>query len=142
VPVRRSAIIAASTLGALAVGGVVGATVLSPSVSGAAATSTTAPSSSAASPASGSRPAPPPNFDPTKGGHTANGITEQLLTGDTATQVSDAALAAVPGGTIQRVETDAEGSPYEAHMTKADGTEVTVKFDANYKVTSVDAGMR
>jgi hypothetical protein len=30
-----------------------------------------------------------------------------------------------PGGTIQRVENDAEGSPYEAHMTKSDGSRVT-----------------
>jgi len=48
----------------------------------------------------------------------ANGTKEELLTGDTADKVKAAALAAVPGGTIQRVETDAEGSPYEAHMTR------------------------
>ena len=48
---------------------------------------------------------------------------------------------AVPGGTIQRVENDAEGSTYEAHMTKADGSEVTVKLDANFKVTSVEPRM-
>jgi len=51
--------------------------------------------------------------DSSKGGHTANGITEVLLTGDTATQVSTAAQAAVPGATIDRVETDAEGATYE-----------------------------
>src|SRR5204863_8139858 len=80
----------------------------------------------------------PGNFDPTKGGHTANGITETLLTGDTATKVRDAALAAVPGATIERVESDAEGSPYEAHMVKSDGTHVTVKVDNNYKVTDIE----
>ena len=69
-----------------------------------------------------------------------NGPGETVLTGDTASKVSAAALAAVPGGTIQRVETDAEGSPYEAHMTKADGTEVTVKVDANFTVTSIETG--
>ena len=79
-----------------------------------------------------------PAFDPTKGGHVANGITETLLTGDTAEKVKAAALAAVPGGTIQRVETDAEGSPYEAHMTKSDGSRVTVKVDKDFKVTSVE----
>src|SRR3989441_5322982 len=79
------------------------------------------------------------NFDPTKGGHVGqNGVTEVLLTGDTADKVKAAALAAVPGGTIQRVETDAEGSPYEAHMTKSDGSHVTVKVDTDYKVTSVE----
>ena len=80
-------------------------------------------------------------FDPTQGGHVgANGQKEVLLTGDTADKVRAAAQAAVPGGTIQRVETDAEGSPYEAHMTKSDGTPVTVKVDSNYKVTSIDNG--
>ena len=81
------------------------------------------------------------NFDPSKGGHTANGITEQLLTVDTAKKAKTAALTAVPGGTIQRVETDAEGATYEAHMTKSDGTQVTVKMDGNFKVTSIENGM-
>src|SRR5690349_24787755 len=139
-PVRRT-IVLASTLGALAAGSAFGAAVLTPAVSGAASSSTTAPAT-ATNPPTGNRPGPPTNFDPSKGGHTANGVTEQLLTGDTASKVRDAALAAVPGGTIQRVETDAEGSPYEAHMTKSDGTEVTVKVDTNFSATSVDSGMR
>ncbi|WP_238164616.1 hypothetical protein [Kribbella pittospori] len=29
-----------------------------------------------------------------------------------------------------------DGAKYEVHMTKADGTEITVKLDANFKVTS------
>ena len=49
----------------------------------------------------------------------ANGTKEKLLTGDTATKVTAAALAAVPGGTVQRVE-----------------------LDANFTVTSTDAGHR
>ena len=53
-----------------------------------------------------------------------------------------AALQAVPGATVDRVETDAEGSPYEAHMTKGDGTHVTAKVDSNFKVTSVEQGAR
>ena len=72
-------------------------------------------------------------------GHHA-GPGETLLTGTTAQKVRAAALAAVPGGTIIRVETDSEGSPYEAHMTKADGTEVTVKIDQAFKVTAIQAG--
>jgi hypothetical protein len=52
-----------------------------------------------------------------------------------------AALKAVPGGTVYRVETDADGASYEAHMTKADGTRVTVKFDKSFKVTRVEDGM-
>jgi hypothetical protein len=63
---------------------------------------------------------------------------EELLTGDTATQVTAAAQKAVPDGTIDRVETDAEGSPYEAHVTKSDGTHVTVKVDADFTVTTVE----
>ena len=93
-----------------------------------------------AAPAAPAAPANAP--DPSKGGHTANGITEELLTGDTATQATAAALAAVPGGTIQRVETDAEGATYEAHMTKADGSRVTVKLDGSFNVTSIEDGMK
>jgi hypothetical protein len=52
-----------------------------------------------------------------------------------------AALVAVPGGTVIRVETDAGDGAYEAHMTKADGTRVTVKFDENLAVIGVEDGM-
>ena len=135
----RKGVLAASVLGAIAVGGLFGATVLTPAIGGAATSSTTAASSST-SQSSGTPAAA--TFDPTKGGHTANGITEALLTGETAAKVKAAALAAVPGGTVQRVENDAEGSPYEAHMTKADGSQVTVKIDASFKVTSIEDGPR
>jgi hypothetical protein len=81
--------------------------------------------------------------DPTKGGHVGvSGVKEVLLTGDTEKKVKAAALGAVSGGTIERVETDAEGSLYEAHMTKADGTHVTVKVDSNFKVTSVETDVQ
>jgi hypothetical protein len=63
---------------------------------------------------------------------------ETPLTGDTAERVKAAALGAVPGGTVDRAETDADGSPYEAHVTKADGSRVTVKVDKDFKVTSVE----
>jgi ABC-type transport system substrate-binding protein len=135
----RKGVLAASVLGAIAAGGLFGATVLTPAIGGAATSSTTAASSST-SQSSGTPAAA--TFDPTKGGHTANGITEALLTGDTAAKVKAAALAAVPGGTVQRVENDAEGSPYEAHMTKADGSRVTVKVDTSFKVTSIEDGPR
>jgi hypothetical protein len=78
--------------------------------------------------------------DESKGGHQANGITESLLTGETATKVRDAALAANPGATIQRVETDAEGAAYEAHLVKSDGTRATVHFDENFNITSTETG--
>ncbi len=65
---------------------------------------------------------------------------ETLLTGSTATQVTNAALAEVPGGTIERVETDADGhAAYEAHMVKSDGSRVTVYVDEQFNVVSVEA---
>jgi hypothetical protein len=67
---------------------------------------------------------------------------ETLLTGDTAAKVREAALAKVPGGTIVRVETDADGNAaYEAHMVKADGTPVTVYVNKQFEVVSVQTGM-
>jgi hypothetical protein len=65
---------------------------------------------------------------------------ETLLTGDAAAQVKAAALAKVPNGTIVRVETDADGNAaYEAHMTKADGTPVTVYVNKQFEVVSVES---
>ncbi|PNH86564.1 hypothetical protein [Arthrobacter sp. AFG20] len=78
--------------------------------------------------------------DSAKGGHQANGITEQLLTGTTATRVKNAVLAANPGATVHRVETDAEGAVYEAHITKADGSRATVKLDGSFNLTATQAG--
>ena len=64
---------------------------------------------------------------------------ETLLTGDTLANVTAAAKAKVPGGTIVRVETDADGhAKYEAHMTKADGTPVTVYVNEQFEVVSVE----
>jgi hypothetical protein len=64
---------------------------------------------------------------------------ETLLTGDVASKVEKAALAEVPNGTIVRVETDADGNAaYEAHMTKADGTPVTVYVNKAFDVVSVE----
>jgi hypothetical protein len=67
---------------------------------------------------------------------------ETPLTGDTLAKVTAAAQAKVTGGTIIRVETDADGhAKYEAHMVKADGTPVTVYVDSNFNVVSVESGM-
>jgi hypothetical protein len=64
---------------------------------------------------------------------------ETLLTGDALAKVAAIAQAKVPGGTIVRVETDADGhAAYEAHMTKADGTPVTVYVDKNFNFVSVE----
>jgi len=62
---------------------------------------------------------------------------ETVLTGDALAKVTAIANAKVPGGTIVRVETDADGNAtYEAHMTKADGTPVTVYVDSNFQFVS------
>jgi len=91
----------------------------------------------------GTNAGPPPpdrNFDPSKGGHVgANGVREVLLTGDVATKVRQAALAKVGGGTVERVETDADhGSPYEAHIRRSDGTELEVLVNKDFSVTAVN----
>jgi hypothetical protein len=70
----------------------------------------------------------------------SHGPGETLLTGSTAANVKAAALAAVPGSTVIRVETDSGGAAYEAHLTKSDGTQVTVKFDSAFKVTATENG--
>jgi hypothetical protein len=117
VKLRRGWIAAAALFGS----GLVGGAVLAGTHVAGAQTPTDAPSATA----------------PAAMGH---GPDETLLTDGTADKVREAALEAVPGGTIIRVETDSEGSPYEAHVRKADGSIVTVKVDENYKVTSTESG--
>jgi uncharacterized membrane protein YkoI len=63
---------------------------------------------------------------------------ERALTGATAEKVKAAALARIPGGTVMRVETD-RGGVYEAHVRRADGTEVEVKVNRSFKATAVEA---
>jgi hypothetical protein len=74
------------------------------------------------------------------GPHQANGITEEVLTGDTAASVEAAVTAAYPDATIERLETDAEGAAYEAHITQADGSDLTVKLDASFAITDTVQG--
>jgi uncharacterized membrane protein YkoI len=123
----QKALISSAMLGATIAGGAVGASLL-----GSASAQTATPSTTAAT-----ATAP----DPSQGGHVANGITEALLTGDTAAKVTAAAQGAVSGATVDRVENDAEGATYEAHMTKSDGSKVTVKVNADFSVASVETGM-
>jgi len=71
--------------------------------------------------------------------HTVNGKTEKALTGDVAAKVKAAALAKV-AGTVERVETNVDGSaPYEAHITKSDGTSVEVQVNSDYTVAAVNS---
>jgi hypothetical protein len=66
---------------------------------------------------------------------------ETLLTGDAAAKVRAAALAKVSGGTIERVETDADGhAAYEAHMVRSDGSRVTVYVNKSFDVVGVENG--
>jgi uncharacterized membrane protein YkoI len=71
---------------------------------------------------------------------------EPALTGDTLKSASDAALAAVPGGTVERASkedpSDASGAAYEVHVTKSDGSEVEVLLDSSFKVIKTQASQQ
>lgn len=135
-PLRK--LLAGGAIAAVAVtGGAIGASFLG--TAGAATTATTLPSASSTAAPTQSQPQQAPDWS--KGGHQANGKTEAVLTGDDAAKATAAAQAAVPGATAQRAETDAEGAAYEVHMTKSDGSVVTVKLDSNFSVTETINGM-
>jgi hypothetical protein len=107
--------------------GVAGAATGSGSSSGSAAGATTTQSSTPAAAPSASQP---------WGGQRSD---ETPLTGDALAKVKAIALDKVSGGTIVRVETDADGNAaYEAHMTKSDGTPVTVYVDKDFNFVSVE----
>ena len=121
----RSSVIALAVLGAIAVG--------ASAIAGAASNSgTTGATGSQGGSSSTARPADPATM--------SHGPGETLLTDGTADKVKQAALDKVSGATVIRVETDSEGAAYEAHLRKADGTEVTVKLDKQYQVTDVVNG--
>jgi hypothetical protein len=136
----RKAIFGAAAVGASIMGGALGASLVNGTASAQTDSSSSTSSSAPADPA-----ATPPadgHGGPGGGPHTANGITEQVLTGDDAAKATAAAQAAVPGGTIDRVETDADGAAFEAHMTKSDGSHVTVKLNSDFSVASIEDGMK
>jgi len=143
-PPIRKALVGASLLGAVVAGGAVSTFAASTGSDDSSAVVTAADTGDDSSndtvqpiPAADDMPTPP---DPSQGGHTANDITEVLLTGDDATNATEAALAAVPGATVERVETDAEGDAYEAHIVTADGAHQTVKLNADFTVASIEEG--
>ena len=125
---------------ALAGGGVAGVVLGAPAISGAQTATTSAATAPAAPTGAPSAPANS-SAQPPSGPHQANGKTETLLTGDDLAKVTAATNAKVPGATIDRAETDADGDAYEAHITTSDGAKETVKFDASFNVTSVQTGM-
>jgi hypothetical protein len=115
---------------------VAGVGIGSAGIASAATTSTAAPAASSSS----SAPTAPPSGTAPDPATLSHGPGETLLTGSTLTSAEAAATAAEPGATIVRAETDAQGATYEVHMKKADGTYVTVKEDATFKVTSTESG--
>jgi hypothetical protein len=89
----------------------------------------------------GSLPARPHFGGPGQAGVPPQRPDETLLTGDTAAKVRAAALAKVSGGTVERVETDADGNAaYEAHMTRSDGSRVTVYVNKSFEVVGTENG--
>ena len=135
----RNTLGAIAALGALALGGSALADAAS---SGSKSSSSSTPSSSPSAPSTQGRP--PGQGRPPNGGapgrHVgANGKQEQALSGDVAAKVKAAAEKKVPGGTLERVETDVDhGSPYEAHIRKSDGTELEVLVNESFEVTAVN----
>ena len=143
----RKLLVGGAFAGTALLGGALGASFLGsanaqttdPSTTTAPAASAPAQAPSGQAPSGQDQPRPAPDWS--KGGHQANGKTETVLTGDDLTKATAAAQAAVPGATVRRAETDAEGAAYEVHMTKADGSIVTVKLDSNFNVTETLDGM-
>ncbi len=129
----RSALARWGRPGAFAAAGLVAGGLLAGSLSASADDTP----STATEGSSGTATAPPSagNTDPSQ----PQRPDEQLLTGSTADKVKAAALAKYPGATVVRIETDSDGV-YEAHLTKADGTPVTVEVDKNFAVTGIEQG--
>jgi len=62
------------------------------------------------------------------------------LSGSTFDRASKAALAKTGGGKVTGSERDTEhGATYEIEVTKADGSQVDVRLDDQFKVVAVDA---
>ncbi len=120
--------------GALALGAAAGAAGVASAASGG--------SSRPAAPAfvANGHPSQPPKGPMRNPATLSHGPGETLLTGAAAARAKAAALAAVPGATVIRVETDSGAAAYEAHLRKADGSDVTVKLDRSFKVTQTVSG--
>jgi hypothetical protein len=125
-----------AALAAVAVGASAVAGAASNSSSSSSGTTAAAPQGYGAPPAGYGAP---PQGQPPQGRGFGQHKPETPLTGDVAAKVTAAAKAKVPGGTIERVETDSDhGSPYEAHVRKADGTELEVLVNKSFEVTAVN----
>ena len=122
------AIVAGASLGAAGI-----ASAATSSAGSTSGTATTAPSSGSTNTPSAGAGADPATM--------THGPNETLLTGTDLQKATTAATAAVPGATVIRAETNSSGdSPYEVHMKKADGTDVTVELDSNFAATTTISG--
>jgi hypothetical protein len=130
----RKTVASVAALGALGLGGSV--------IADAATNSTTTPQGSPGSQAAApnGQPGPGGPGGPGGGRHVgANGQREKALPASVAAKVRAAALDKIPGASVERVETDVDhGSPYEAHVRKADGTQLEVLVNKSFQVTAVN----
>ena len=122
-PWKRIGAAAGLVAGGLIAGGVLAGTLSASAAEG--TTTTTGTGSSTGQP--GGDPSQPQSPD------------EQLLTGNTKTQVEKAVTAAYPGATIERTESDS-GGVYESHVVTADGGHLIVLVGADFSVTGTDTG--
>ena len=127
-PKRPNGLVRFAAAAAIAVGLGVGSYGIASAASGSGTTSTP----------TATNPAPPGAKAQAPWGHQRSD--ETPLTGDALAKVTAIAKAKVSGGTVIRVETDADGvAAYEAHMTKADGSPVTVYVDKDFNFVSVES---
>jgi hypothetical protein len=129
---RRIAIAAGLGVGAAVAIGVI-ASVLPAWANGTSTASANTASAASANPSAGA-PAGGDSSTPVR-------LDEKALTGTDAEKARAAALKAVPGANVYRVETDADGAVYEAHLIKSDGTRATVKLNKDFTVAGIEAGM-
>ena len=124
----------AAAVGLLAAGAIGGGVLASALTASASSDTSTASAGTVSSPSGNARTPGPGGAQPVR-------PDEKSVSSAKAATLRAAALKAVPGGTVYRIETDAGDGVYEVHMTKAGGSLVTVKFDKNLTVTKVESGM-
>ena len=123
-----------AAVGLLAAGAIGGGVLASALTASASSDTSTASAGTVSSPSGNARTPGPGGAQPVR-------PDEKSVSSAKAATLRAAALKAVPGGTVYRIETDAGDGVYEVHMKKADGSLVTVKFDKNLTVTKVESGM-
>jgi hypothetical protein len=124
----------AAAVGLLAAGAIGGGVLASALTASASSDTSTASAGTVSSPSGNARTPGPGGAQPVR-------PDEKGVSSAAAATLRAAALEAVPGGTVYRIETDAGDGVYEVHMKKADGSLVTVKFGKNLTVTKVESGM-